>query len=222
MKLEDIKNMSDEEFIELVKKTIKEEKEAKEDLPDNVIRVSPEKFKCIEKLNNLCDYLLGATVGGIIGVCGGQIALDCGAYTNNAKTIALITCASFVVLSMPLVYFYKKSEKKKDAEYVEHRKIEIETELKNNILNLKKLLENLTDEDFELLARNIKVLEENQINNEIIRSSNVLLAANQLIELNATDILNEFETAQDQNKYNENYSDDAIDMGYSKNMKESN
>lgn len=211
------KKMSDEEFIELVKKAIKEEKETKEDLSDGVIHVSPEKFKRMVICNNIAEYLVGIGVGGVLAQVTGIIALYMGASEDKAKIIAGITWASVSVFWSLSTYFDKKGEKKEDAEYAESRKIEIETELKNNILNLKKLLESLTDEYFELLIKNVKILEQNKINNDIINSSNVLLAANELIELNATDILNEFESMQSDKTY-KNYNDDALDMGYSKNM----
>lgn len=222
MKLEDIKNMSDEEFIELVKKAIKEEKEAKEDLPDNVIRVSPKKFKRILRLNRFGEVLTGAAIGGLSAQVIAIISMELGASNDKATIIAGISWPVVTAIWILGTHNDEKRQKKIDDENFERRKVEIETELKNNILNLKKQLESLTDEDFELLIENVKVLEQNKINNDIINSSNVLLAANQLIELNATDILSEFETNEHQDKYNENYIDDTLDMGYSKNMRKNN
>lgn len=220
--IEDIKKMSDEEFIELVKKAIKEEKEVKEDLPENVICVSPEKFKRIMKTNEFTEYLSCVAVGGLIGVLTTVLTQYFGGNNSKSAIIGAVTASTLVVILPLLQYNDNKKQKKIDAEHAERRKIEIEQELRNNILNLKKLLEGLTDEDLKLLIKNVKVLEQNKINNDIINSSNVLLAANQLIELNATDILSEFETVQAQYESENNYNDDAIDMGYSKNMKESN
>lgn len=222
MKLEDIKNMSDEEFIELVKKAIKEEKESKEDLPDNVILVSPKKFKRILKLNRFGEVLTGVAIGGLSAQVIAIISMELGASNDKAAIIAGISWPVITAIWMLGTHNDEKRQQKIDDENFERRKVEIETKLKNNILNLKKQLETLTDEDFELLIKNIEILQENKVNNDIIKSSNILLAANQLIELNATDILSEFETSWHQCKRNENYSDDALDMGYSKNMKESN
>lgn len=222
MTLDTIKNMNDEEFIKLVKKAIKEEKEAKEDLPDNVIRVSREEFERVLKYNKVGEFIIGSAIGGLLAQLIDIISIELGTSNDKAGIIAGISWPLITAFWICGTHHDKKRQEKTDAENYVRRKAEIETELKNNILNLKNLLESLTDEDFELLTKKIKVLEENKINNQIIRSSNVLLAANQLIELNATDILSEFETAQHQDKYNENYSDDTLDMGYSKNMKESN
>ena len=152
MKLEDIKNVSDEEFIELVKKAIKEKEKTKEELPDNIIYVSPEKFKRILKYNKFGEIIIGTGIGGLIAQIIGIISINLGESNDKAAIIAGISWPVVTAIWIFGTHNDDKKQKKQDAESFKHRKIEIEKELKNNILNLKKSIEKLTDEEFNLLV----------------------------------------------------------------------
>lgn len=215
MKLENIKNMSDEYFIELVKNMIREEK-TKEELPDNIIYVSPEKFKRILNYNKFGEIIIGAGIGGIIAQIIAIISINLGASNDKATIIAGISWPVVTAIWIFGTHNDDKKQKNKDAERFKRRKIEIETELKNNILNLKKSLEKLSDEEFNLLVDGINLINENKFDNELIKKSNVLVIANKLIELNATDLLKEFDDEQNENNVSYKYNDGEIDLGYSK------
>ncbi len=86
MKLEDIKNMSDEEFIELVINAVKNGTE--ENLPDNVRIVSPEKFNYILKLCRGAQAIAGAAIGGLSAQLIGIISMEFGAGGDKAGIIA--------------------------------------------------------------------------------------------------------------------------------------
>lgn len=211
MKLEDIKNMSDEEFIELVKNMIKEEEKTEK----NIICVNPKKFNHIDIIT-LLEYLICILGGEACGIGLGGIVGTFKPNTDIIVTTGLVTGTIFSVIFSLINYYYDKRQKNKDAERFKRRKIEIETELKNNILNLKKSLEKLSDEEFNLLVDGINLINENKFDNELIKKSNVLVIANKLIELNATDLLKEFDDKQNENNVSYKYNDGEIDLGYSK------
>ena len=121
-----------------------------------------------------------------------------------------------LIFNQLYIFNIELKQKKQDAERFKRRKIEIETELKNNILNLKKSLEKLSDEEFNLLVDGINLINENKFDNELIKKSNVLVIANKLIELNATDLLKEFDYKQNENNVSYKYNDGEIHLGYSK------
>lgn len=228
MNLEEIKNMSDDDFLKLVKDVIKKEELAeiaKENLPKTIKKVSlyadPKEFyRCI-RIKNFLEHMIVfmtaemsvltvlETIRNLIQ--NGYIQAETIASKENAIKIA---CLFFLILPLPLVHSEHKKEK--------NRMMALEKKLDEDILKLKRSLENFSEKDFEMLMENIKALEETSISDDEIKPSNVVLVANQLIELNATGILNEFETMQAQNESHKNYNDDSLDMSYSKNIKGNN
>lgn len=105
-------------------------------------------------------------------------------------------------------------EKQEDRCRFEEQKIELE----QNILNIKKLIEGMNEEDFALLKKGANLIKKDQISNIWIEKSNVLIVANKLVELDAIGLLNEFENTMSINDDANNYSDDKKDLGYSKSM----
>ncbi len=203
MKLEDIKNMSDEEFIELVKKGIKEK---------NVIHFSPKQMKRLKVLEYVttcslaCAYTFGILSGTLV------LVVPSENYKSVLRTAYFVMLPIVGGISLLIKYHIDKNQEKEDAANF----IKKETELKNNILNLKKSIEKLSDEEFNLLIKAINLINENKFDNELIKKSDVLVIANKLIELNGASILKDFETSQNPNNVSCKYNDDGIDLGYSK------
>ncbi len=189
MTKEEIKNMSDEDFIKLINGLDKINKEEKDGF--------------IYKFHNIGYFDCLASV--VMGLSTGVISTSVLHETGVDKVIAALVGVGINIAftSSFLVLAYKENKRNK----IEHFKL---------YNDLKKTLENLSKEEYDLLIKSIKLLEENKFDNKIIENSDVLLASNKLIELNATGLLDEYEAAQTLKCSNSNYIDGQMNMGYSK------
>lgn len=192
MTLEEIKNMTEDEFIELIKKY----------LPNYKINKIYNNKPCKDDKRTYSAVII--TLGILMGIIPIGIIED---LFNKKVPLSYTT----ITLTITLLLSYIICNKSRKKEYIKTKE-----EFNNRILNLKDNITNLSNEEFNILSECYYYIENNELPNEVIDNDKILRITEELLSINATNILREFESKEDINDYKNNYND--ISIGYSKTM----
>lgn len=189
MKLEDIKNMSDDEFIELIKKYLSY---------DIIKRMYEGKLNKKEKKTYKSVIITLGLATGAIPIMVIEEVLD--TKISLGLTIVILTLSSIGS------YIICSKERKKDYIQNQEKFNQRLIKLKNNIINL-------TEEEFDILVKCYEYIKNNEVPDEVFEDDNVLEITDELLSINATNILKEFEV-DSSNKF----TDANLDNGHAKTM----
>ena len=183
MTQEQIKNMNEEEFIELIKKYLPKYRVNR--IYDNILSKNDKK--------NYRAVII--TLGLLMGIIPIGIAED---IFNKEVPLSYTTIT--LLCGLLLSYVMCKNSRKK--EYIKTKE-----EFNNRIIKLKNNIANLSDEEFNILIRCYDYIENNEVPNELFDCPNVLEIADKLLEINAVNLLKEFEILENINDIQNSYSD---------------
>ena len=188
MTQEDIKNMNEDEFVELIKKYLPKYK---------VDKIYNNKLSKQDKRTNRSVVI---TLGLLMGV----IPLGLGEELLKKEASLSLTAITFLS-SMILSYIICNKSRKK--EYIKTKE-----DFNDRLINLKNNITNLSEEEFVILSKCYEYIEENQLVDDIINSDKVLEIADELLDINAANILREFEVKLNEEELLNHYDDSEINM----------
>lgn len=192
MTKDDLKIMDDDEFIELVKKY----------LPTYIIDKIYNDKLCKKDKRTYRSVII--TLGLVLGIIPTAIAEE---FLKQEVSLEFITTT--ILSGIVISYIVCNKSRKKEAMIIRKQFDNKLTELKNKIINL-------SDDEFNILVKCYNYIEDNELTDEVIESYNVLEITDELISINATNILKEFEESSEYNNsltYLEH-----LNKGYSKTM----
>ena len=216
MTFKDIKNISDEEFINILRKYI----------PEEIFgQIYNNKLSKYNKKAYIASIL---TIGSLLGIIGIE-TLE--ALIKEGVSLEL---TSYILLSS-MILSYMVVSKIKNKEFNSRK-----DKFNDEIMQIKTMICNLSEEEFNKLVSSYEYIIDNNLDSNI--NLNILEVINKLLSINAIHILQEFEIENNESKlsiyYEEMifdndtkkfidslevaYNDEKEDLGYSKNISKNN
>lgn len=186
MKKEDIKKMSDDEFIELLKKHLSKSM-VNSIYNGKLSKQDKKKYRSV-----------AITLGLLIGV----IPLET-AEQLFKKEAPFCLSVNVIIGSILLSYIICSKSRKKETQ----KKL---NQFNDKLIKLKQDIENLSDEEFSILINCYDYIKNNEVIDELIDNINVVEIADKLLEINAVSLLKEFEESYNQNELVKHYKDSEI------------
>lgn len=196
MTKEDINKISDEEFIELVKKY----------MPSYITGKIYNDKLCKKDKRTYRSVII--TLGLVLGIIPTAIAEE---FLKQEVSLEFITTT--ILSGIVISYIVCNKSRKKEAMLIRKQFDNKLTELKNKIINL-------SDDEFNILVKCYNYIEDNELADDAIKSYNVLEITDELLSINATNILKEFEVNLNEEKLLSHYDDSEIniDKAYTKSV----